>query len=1340
MGVSAMTRKLVVSLLVVFFLGFPSVSAQVSTSSITGVVTDASGAVVANARVEAKNENTGGVFNQSTTSSGNYSFASLTPGSYSITVTLSGFQTFTSVHNILTVGAPLVVDVSLKLSAIGQTVEVVESNYQRLETSNATLSDIMDTKQVQDLPLNGRNPLSLLTLEPGVVQRTTNGAGSGTHVFGSRDRAHNVTIDGIDANESTVPNPQGNIQRLNPDNVQEFRTVTLDATAEQGRNSGANVIVATRPGTNTLHGTVFYFNRNTVYNANEWFSNYEGKNRPELKLHEYGFAVGGPIIKNKTFFSGTFQNNLINQTEPISATNVGIAGFGAPTVYTSLARTGIFRFVRGCINLVNPACTTGDPNNITRNSPLLVDASGNLKAGVPVCNGTTIVGNCVDSYNMFANDPQGIGGDPAVLALMNSLPAANAFSLGDGLNQAGFNWNPPSQFKGPHYYVRVDHTFGPSDSVFVRWLQNTFNTKQGDFLNARPAVYPGFPPLGEVNRLGKNLAIIYRHTFSPTLVNEFTAGFNRFAFRFTFGESNPNFPNPQKVPIWADDCVLGSTLNVDGPYCLSPHTQRAITTPQIVDNITWIHGAHTLRAGINFRFYIHNDSRGFFGGNVVEPIIRFNRQNRLGGYTNIPAQIGTDTTTKPNSTDINRLNQAIDELVGIPSRIQQAFLANFSSDTYGATNFATVYTRAHQYDSFVQDEWKLRPNLTVNLGVRWEYNPPPYDAKQSLVPNVSPDGSQGTVSYVKADTWFKNNNITAVGPRLGIAWWPDNKTSVRAGYGWLFDTLSTFQVTAMAGKMPGFLLNCITTINSSGAATTTSGCVLPNGITATANTSRISTGFPVSVPTPTIAPSVALTPSQQAASGAPAVGAFDPNIKNPSVHEWDLTIQRELPKHFVAEIGYVGKRGTHLYRAYDLNQVSINGPGFLNAFNIGVQNRALGCTFVDGTTSDPLNPTGPSIPCPGATVPALLLQLTGSTSGDSASNLNGRTSDFDTFNIGTFANFVDGLTGTGTFWDPNSAANSALPRNFFRPNAQVGQIFFQDSGGDSYYHGLFIAARRRFEQGLDFGFSYTFSKSIDDMSIDPTGAATGGGLSTTNSRTPTDIHNWRLDRALSDFNNTHVLQANLLYEIPIGRGKKLASSAPKWANQIIGGWSFTGIFAYQSGEPYSITSGSLTANGAHVSFAQVRGPLDKGNVQFVNGGEGPVMYNVGQLITNPADPNFNCVNVTGTQTFFCIPPPGQQGNGRNIVQGPNFWNLDSSLLKNFGLTERFKMQFRAEVFNVLNHTNWENPRNATSGSPNVQSSIFARTCCVSASLPSSATVIAIGEPNRVIQLGLKLSF
>src|SRR2546425_7748188 len=572
MGVSAMTRKLVVSLLVVFFLGFPSVSAQVSTSSITGVVTDASGAVVANARVEAKNENTGGVFNQSTTSSGNYSFASLTPGSYSITVTLSGFQTFTSVHNILTVGAPLVVDVSLKLSAIGQTVEVVESNYQRLETSSATVSDIMDTKQVQDLPLNGRNPLSLLTLEPGVVQRTAGGAGSGTHVFGSRDRSHNVTIDGIDANESTVPNPQSNIQRLNPDNVQDFRTVTLGATAETGRNSGASVMVATRSGTNSLHGALFYFNRNTAYNANEWFNNFTGQPRPDLKLNRYGFDAGGPIRKNKTFFFGSFQNNSIQQTSPIAA-----ALGSAPNVYTSAARSGIFRFVRGTITL----------NGITfsQNDRRMVDANGNLLPGIPVCGGGNF-SNCVDSYNIFANDPKGIGADPATIALINKLPLPNGFAAGgDGFNTGAFLWNPPTKFVGPNYMGRIDHTFNEKNNIFVRWLQNHFDTQQGDFLNSRPQVFPGYPPLGEVTRLGRNLSASYRHTFTPNLINELTGGFNRFAFAFTFGESNPNFGDPSKLPPWADQCIYGSFINIAAPYCVSPHTQRGVTAPQFIDNL-----------------------------------------------------------------------------------------------------------------------------------------------------------------------------------------------------------------------------------------------------------------------------------------------------------------------------------------------------------------------------------------------------------------------------------------------------------------------------------------------------------------------------------------------------------------------------------------------------------------------------------------------------------------------------------------------------------------------------------------------------------------------------------
>ena len=1276
-------------------------SSQVSTSRIEGTVVDNSNAVVPDAQVKATNEGTGVSYDTKTSSSGTYTIPSLTPGLYTITVSIRGFETFSSQHNVLSTGAPLVVNATLK---VGGTTEVVEvqGSYQRIETTNAAVSDVMTTQQVKELPLNGRNPLSLVTLEPGVTQRTTQAAGSGTHVFGSRDRAHNVTIDGIDANESTVPNPQGNIQRLNPDNVQEFRTVTLDPTAEYGRNSGANVMIATKSGTNALHGDLFYFNRNTVFNANEWFNNAAGQPRPDLKLNQYGFDAGGPILKNKTFFFGSFQNNDIRQTGPISSS------FGIPLVYTATARSGIFRYVKGTIN------------GFTSNSRNLVDSSGNLLPGVPVCGGA-VTTNCVASYNIFGNDPKGIGGDPAVMGLINSIPLPNTFSsVGDGLNTAGFNWNPPTKFAGPHWFVRVDHNFNDKDSVFARYLQNHYNTTEGDFLNARPQVFPGFPPLGEVGRLGKNLSVGYRHVFSPNLINEFTTGFNRFLFNFTFGESNPNFGNASKLPPWSDQCVFGSFLNISSPNCVSPHTQRGITAPQLIDNLSWVHGAHTIRTGINFRFYYHNDSRGFFGGGILAPVVFFDQRLRQGG---LPAASGIS------SADNSTLQQAIVEMLGIPAGIQQGFAADFNNNVYNPGRYATVYTRAKQYDSYVQDEWHIRRNLVLNAGVRWEINPPPSDNRQTLVPNRPIDGSQGPVAFVKADRWYKNNNLGSLGPRVGIAWSPDQKTAVRAGYGWLFDTISTFQVTSIAGKIPGFIENCANLISTGGTLSTTAGCNAPSG---TGN--RINGGFPTSVPSPNLTPSQFVAPPAQAYLLAPSVGAFDPNLKNPSVHEWDLTVQRELPGHFVTEIGYVGKRGTHLYRAYDLNQINTNQSGFLGSFLIAQQNVFNGCR-PDGSNC----PVGVS-----GVVPTLLMQLTGSTFGSASSFINSSTSvnNFKLDSLGNLAQRIDQLSGAGGV---GAITLRGFPANYFRPNPQFGQIFFFDSGGDSYYHGGFIAVRRRFEKGLDLGFYYTLSKSIDDMSVDPVGAATGGGLTTTNSRTPTDVHNFALDRSRSDFDNRHVIVTNLVYELPFGKGKRWGSGWPGWMNEILGGWGTTGIFNWQSGEPYTLYTGNFTTNNTHTSSVLIKGPNDVGHLQFLPGVTGPAMYNIGPLITNPADPNYDCRNVIGTQTFFCIPPPGQVGSGRNLAQGPGFWNLDAGLSKNFKLTERFTLQMRAEFFNVLNHANFENPRNATVGSPAIatssrQNDNFGLTCCTTSSLASSANVNALGEPMRVMQFGAKLSF
>src|SRR6185369_14095296 len=200
------------------------------------------------------------------------------------------------------------------------------------------IGNVVSQKAIVDLPLNGRNPLMLLVLEPGVVQRSSNALGSGIHVNGSRDRASNVTIDGIEANESTVPNPLSNLYRLNPDNVQEYKVTTSNASAEEGRNSGANISVATRGGTNQIHGTLFYFLRNTDFNSNDFFSNANGTPRPEIKLNQYGVEVGGPVIKNRTFFFASWAGQQINFSQPIDQT------YGFPLLYQPSAVNGTFRY------------------------------------------------------------------------------------------------------------------------------------------------------------------------------------------------------------------------------------------------------------------------------------------------------------------------------------------------------------------------------------------------------------------------------------------------------------------------------------------------------------------------------------------------------------------------------------------------------------------------------------------------------------------------------------------------------------------------------------------------------------------------------------------------------------------------------------------------------------------------------------------------------------------------------------------------------------------------------------------------------------------------------------
>jgi hypothetical protein len=1297
---------------VLLLLSAAVAAAQTNTSRITGTVFDSTGAVVPGATVTALHESTGIAQTQTTTDAGLYSFASLPLGAYTITVEKSGFKTSKQTGNVLVISTPLNVDIALATGEVSEVV-TVQAGEEQLQTANATIGNVVEHKAIEQLPLNGRNPLNLIAYEPGVVQRSQGGVGSGVSVNGSRDRAFNVTIDGIDANESSAPNPTSNMYRLTPDSVQEYKVTTNNATAEEGRNSGASISVATRSGTNDFHGNIFYFLRDDRLNSNDFFSNAQGIEKHKVKLDQPGFDFSGPIVKNKTFFFGSYQHTKVDFSSPIAET------FGIPIVYTPAALAGNYRYFRA-----DPSCnpSTGAGNCfrigstiITQNNTLLVSpTTGALAANVRECTSGTDL-NCVATYGFSAaaNNPLGRPIDATMGALFRSYPAPNRYDCGDGLNTACFVWDPPTQHKGPAYNVRLDHNITGNQSIFGRYLQATYNTLGGDPLNGRPVVFPGFPPQGEVFRDTKNLAFGHRWTISPRLVNEMTLGFGRFNFLFTQGEANPDFPNVNPF----------SFQNVSNPYLNTPRTQRAVTVPQILDNLHITRGAHQISTGFNFRFYRHADRRGQPGGTNVTPSLSFDQSIRApttSGFvlptTAILAGSGTPRAGI-NSTDNTRLQNYINELGGLPSRLSQAFIGNLNEDAFlpfqsnGVVSLQAITTKLNQFNFYVQDEYKWRPNVTFNYGMRWEVNPPANTPGFTFVPTTPIAGTPGPanpvvnnpgpVTFAKADKWWNRTNIGALGPRFGVAWSPEyregflhrlfgdgGRSVVRGGYGLAFDPVSSFQVTAVAGSVPGLRTSCSSTVGG----TTTAGCAaVPN--------TTIAGGFPTALAAPTIKPSSFLTPPLLLNSNSPSITTFAPSLKLPSVHQWNLSFQRELPGGFVMQTAYIGRRGLRLLMAYNANQ--IDAAPILNSFLMLQANNAAANCLPSGATRDATQPA-----CVAPFAATAIPLLTANVSGINAAFVNNATVQGQLVNnaAGAFAERIE-----------NTALGFRL-----RPNQQFGVITYIDNSGSSVYHGGQFTLRRRFASGLGLNMAYTFSKSMDNQSVDPVGTTSGGALTTTTSRAVADIRHFDEEWAVSDFDRTHVFTTAAVWELPVGRGRKFLSDSGGVVNHLLGGWSINTIYTAMTGEPFQVNSNQRTNNAAHVSRALVTDPSVRARLQFLPNITGPVVFE--------------------NQNGFAIPPPGSNGSGRNIFRGPSYWNVDLGIVKTFSITERVRFQFRTEMFNAFNHANFDNPRSASVGSPSLGSSQFGRTCCTTVAPPTSQNVIQTGESARIIQFGGKLQF
>ncbi len=1200
--------------------------AQGTTSRISGIVTDNSGAVVANATVTAINEDTAAVFVTKTSTSGTFTFDLLQAGKYTVKAEAQGFKQFISTGNVLSIGVPTSVDPRLEVGGNTETV-TVQGGYDLVQTeSSGNFGGVIDNTTLTQLPIvgtRGRNPVGLVTFMPGVVNNGFNATGGGISVNGSRDRSWNYVMDGIDANESSSGGSNTSPPHQNPDMLSEFRVITSAPTAEFGRNSGAQVLMVTKSGTNQWHGNAFWFYQSPFLRANTPQNKAAALPRGQFVQQVYGGSLGGPIWKDKAFF---FTN--VELLHALTSTLV------SRTVYTAQARQGLFRYATGG----------------GKNGPSSVDANGN-----PVV--------AFNTYDMVANDPFHVGLDPAMKSFLALAPLPNTFQSGDGFNFAGYNWVAPATDKQVDVAFKIDYRFNDKHAVYFRWLGGHQNT-YADVVNGGLQTFPGLPAVVNTFRTPRNFAFNYRWSPTVKLANEFVVGMNRFGYKF----ENPAATANAKVPF-----VTGL---VTAPLVSALGNNRFLTTFQLVDNVTMVSGPHTFKGGINFRYQREIDERGSIGSLNGIPQVTFS-----GNQVNT-AQYKTPSTGINTGTDLPNLYTATNEILGRIGQIQDGYVAQ--PDLSAFKPAGTINNMDHrwpEYDFYAQDTWHLLPNLVVDFGLRLDARlAPNLHSFPGLVPNQSMNyGTPLTSTLQFVHGPFMKDRWTNFGPSVGFAWDPmkDGKTSIRGNFRIAFDRINSFSFSSTVFQgMPGLTYQII---NSTAGQDTTS----TQGLRATNWTPAVPTATPAALTTPPAYSANSLTVS-------------DPHMQTPTVQMWGLSIQRQLVKNTVLTVTYIGNHGTHLYGGYDSNQAEIFSNGFLQAFQTvqAGQDSPLMTQIISSDTRRLSGETGLAF-----------------VKRNYASNLTLN-------NVAGLANSLATRLQNSTTANPNGVplvVSSGLPASFFKPYSQyLGGLYVLQSRDYSNYNGLQLQLEKRFSQGFLVTGNYTYSRTLDTRSFDPTFTTVGTGSTQSAAATPFDYRTPRLNYAAADFDNTHVVTGYYVVDLPFGHGKKWASQVNRAVDLLIGGWQVSGDGFWQSGRPLTIYSGSNTFSDRVQTPASCFGNC--------NG-------HMGHVHTETTSSGTQTYWLTAAQRAqFQLPAAGQFANiGRNWLRQNATWGTDANLMKSFRTWKEQSLQLRFEVQNVFNNVTYD-----TTGSQSIQSSVFMRL--------NAATDGVINNSPRRAQLAAKYIF
>jgi len=1215
---------------------------QAATGRLSGTVSGPDG-LISNATVVVTDNQTKQSHTAMTNGQGAFSFPQLAVGSYTVSFSAPGFKTFNATDVRIDVGKEYVLTPTLEVGAIEEKVNVI-AGADIVNSTNAELSNTVTETQMLGLPINGRDPSSLIQQQPGVSQ--------GGEVDGQRTSAQNITRDGLNVQDNFIREGNFNPDRPRIDDVSEFTIVTQNANPALGSGGTSQVQYVTARGGTEFHGALYEYNQNAALASNGFFNNRNGVAKPPFNQNQYGgkvsgpiyflgFGEGGPEVRHipKAFFFFEYEGLRLPQT--VSTTR---------TILTPSARQGIFTYV--------------DANGVTRQFDVL--------------------------------GSQGLSINPLISSrILSGLPTVgNNNQVGDALNTTGFTFNQRADVRINLSTTRIDYDLSPTKTINFVWHRTT------DFFLRPDTDSGGFntTPFGSQTATTNELIGAYNWAITNRFNNEVRGGYQK---------SNPFF-NTSGLPA---DFFIGLPLT-DSPENSFLPQGRTTKLYNIQDNAVYLWRNHSFRFGGQDNTYRIVS----FGGSSLPTFFLDNSNFPNFGFVPANTPGVPSLFTIPNLNDPNQVataNALQSELAGLIGESENTF--NVTSKTSGFVPGAPVINTLNynNVSFYVADQWRVRPSLTLNLGVRYELFTgikDPSGLRLEVVtggmdPNAALLNRNGTFDFVGGNAgspgqFFKSdkNNFA---PNFGFAWAPNFKsrfghrlfpggTVIRGGF-------SESYINDEFVRSPDNALQ------NQGLSVTPINFGLTGVIT-----------NPPPVPTPPFVPPPLTFASINAlAPGSNVAFLIDPNLQLPRVEQYNFGIQREIGFKSVLEIRYVGNRSHELIRTVDLNQVDIRSNGFLSDYIRARANLLLtgnaACTSAQNPGCQTLT-VFPSLANGGSLNSAAVRNLL----------LNGSVADL--------ARRYVQLGQTGSVQ--------------ILPNPNMGILDLLGNLGLTNYNALQVELRRRFSQGLLLQANYTFQKTLDNISPGNPGL---NSEDQTRVAAFLDNQNQHLDYGRADFDQTHVFNLNAVYDLPFGKGKYFLSDHGGAVDRLVGGWQLGGILRINTGTPLTIVDprGTLNRVGRSANQTAVTN-LTNAQISDLIGifNQNGIVYFINPSVINT---NGRGAAAFGQPAFsgevFFDNGPGQSGTlARSTINGPLFTELDMSLTKSIRLTERMRFQVRADAFNVLNHTNFLTgiltPGLGLGGTSNtifnVNSPTFGQI--------TSANTIGGSGLNRVIQVAGRFEF